>query len=97
MLIEVHDEARLELLEARDFYDGGRAGYGLRFAQAIEDEFQLLLTYPRIGKQVGRRARSHVLADWPYSVIYQLKADSIFVVAIAHHAKRPEYWRPRLR
>jgi plasmid stabilization system protein ParE len=97
LLIDVHDEAREELIEARDFYDDSRSGYGLRFVQAIEAEFELLSTYPRIGKSVSRRARSHVVADWPYSVIYQLASDHIFIVAIAHHSKRPNYWRPRLR
>lgn len=52
--VVVHAEARRELIEARDYYDEHRAGYGPLFVDAIEREFQLLLEFPRIGQGRGK-------------------------------------------
>jgi toxin ParE1/3/4 len=93
----VRDEARRELLEARDYYDEQRGGYGLRFVEAVEREFALLLQFENIGKSVGNGVRRRTLSDWPYGIFYRLRGDELIIVAIAHHRRRPGYWRSRLR
>ena len=93
--VVVLDEARAELVEARDFYD--REGLGLLFVEAIEREFELLLEFPRIGKSLILGARRLTLIDWPYSIVYQPILGGIYVIAIAHHKRKPGYWRKRLR
>lgn len=39
--------------------------------------------------------RRMTLSRFPYSVLYRTRAGEIFVVAIAHQRRRPEYWRRR--
>jgi hypothetical protein len=42
--------------------------------------------------------RSHtlwLLARFPYSILYRVRADHIRVLAIAHQNRRPFYWRGR--
>ncbi|HEX9460775.1 MAG TPA: type II toxin-antitoxin system RelE/ParE family toxin [Thermoanaerobaculia bacterium] len=96
-VLVVRDEARRELLEARDYYDEQRRGYGVRFVEAVEREFALLLEFQNIGKSVGSGVRRHTLSDWPYGIFYRLRGDELIIVAIAHHRRRPGYWRSRLR
>jgi len=55
------------------------------------------MTYPRAGKLVGRRARRIEVSGFRYAVIYQILPDLIFILAIAHHSRRPGFWRSRLR
>jgi len=93
----VRAEARLELLEARDYYDEQRRGYGERFVEAVEREFELLLEFPNLGEVVGRNLRRRVMSNWPYSIMYANRGDELLVVAIAHHSRQPGYWRSRLR
>jgi plasmid stabilization system protein ParE len=37
--------------------------------------------------------RKHVLRRFPYSVFYEVIADTVTVLAVAHHRRRPNYWR----
>jgi len=39
--------------------------------------------------------RRFTLSRFPYSVLYRTRAGEIFIVAIAHHRRRPEFWRRR--
>jgi len=96
-VLTVRDDARRELIEARDYYDEQRRGYGERFIEAVEREFSLLLKFEKIGKPVGRGVRSCAMTDWPYSIVYITRRDELFIVAIAHDRRRPGYWRSRLR
>jgi toxin ParE1/3/4 len=93
----VRDEARRELIEARDYYDDQRRGYGLRFVEAVEREFAFLLQFENIGKSVGGGVRRRTLRDWPYGIFYRLRDDELIIIAVAHHRRRPGYWRSRLR
>jgi toxin ParE1/3/4 len=36
------------------------------------------------------------MVRFPYSVIYSLLEDDVLVVAVAHHRRRPFYWRDRV-
>jgi toxin ParE1/3/4 len=94
--IVVRDDAAHELAAARDFYDTNRPGYGSLFADAVDHAFGLLAEYPLIGKEVRHRVRRLALHDWPYAIIYFVRDDAIVIIAIAHHRRRPDYWRTRL-
>jgi len=96
-VLVVRDEARRELLEARDYYDEQRSGYGVRFVEAVEREFELLLQFDHIGKSVGGGVRRRTLSHWPYGIFYRLRGDELIIIAVAHHRRRPGYWRSRLR
>ena len=53
---------------------------------------------PNTGGKVGRRGyRRIILKRPPYSIIYREETDSIDIVAFAHHKRKPDYWRKRLR
>jgi toxin ParE1/3/4 len=96
-VLVVRDEARRELLEARDYYDEQRPGYGERFVEAVERELALLLDFENIGKPLGGGVRRRTLSNWPYGIVYIIRGEELLVIAVAHHRRRPGYWRSRLR
>jgi toxin ParE1/3/4 len=65
--------------------------------EAVEREFALLLQFENIGKPVGGEVRRRTLTDWPYGIFYRLRGDELIIIAVAHHRRRPGYWRSRLR
>lgn len=97
MHVRLHSEADGELSEAAAYLERERPGYGDKFIAAFIHERDLLLAYPKIGERCGHRARRTLIEGFRYDVIYRLDADEIFIVAIAHHSRRSNYWRPRLR
>jgi hypothetical protein len=38
-----------------------------------------------------------VLKRFPYDIVVRELSEEILVVAVAHHSRRPGYWRDRLR
>src|SRR5438067_12995439 len=96
MRVELHDEADLELLEESRYLEERRTGYGQRFIIAFENVLALIGEYPRIGRKDGQ-VRVKPIHGFGHSVIYAVRKDSIFIVAVAHLSRRRGYWRHRLR
>jgi hypothetical protein len=38
-----------------------------------------------------------MLAGFPFSLLFRIDGEGLFVVAVAHQRRRPGYWRRRLR
>jgi toxin ParE1/3/4 len=95
-VLVVREDARRELTEARDYYDEQRPGYGERFVEAVEAEFALLVQFPEIGIRIRNHVRRRTITRWPYGIVYMIRGDELVVIAIAHHSRRPEYWRSRV-
>lgn len=90
-------EAREELDEAIGYLEAARPGMGMRFFADVETRFEWLSRFPKIGHRVGPKARRLTMRKWRYSIIYSVEPNCILVAAIAHHSRRPGYWRHRLR
>jgi len=41
--------------------------------------------------------RRRVLRRFPYSVIYEVRTSTVTILAVAHHRRRPDYWRSTKR
>lgn len=96
-----HPLARQELFEASSFYDGESSGLGEVFLDAVEQALEHLRIHPEAGPVVLRQARRYLVARFPYSIIYRCDEEAasrrprLFVLAIAHHKRRPRYWASR--
>ena len=61
----------------------------------LEEEIVPLVAMPGIAGQRG--IKRLILRRFPYSVVVLERDTEIIVIAFAHHARRPGYWRERLR
>lgn len=94
------EDAAEEAVEAAAWYEQERPGLGIEFDHAInaaldllEDEVIPLTNLP--GKAGDRGAKRLVLRRFPYDIVVRESSLDIIVVAIAHHSRRPGYWRNR--
>ncbi len=70
MRLDVHSEAREELLQAVSFYEAQVPGLGLRFVTEIERCQNALLETLLIGAPFGKRLRKFTVGDkFPYSIV----------------------------
>jgi plasmid stabilization system protein ParE len=88
--------ARRELLEEVAYYNNIELGLGSRFLTAIEDATARALAYPLTGTPASENTRRMFLKDFPFALVYRPDDNGIVVFALAHHARRPEYWRDRI-
>jgi len=94
---ELHAEANAELTEAAAYLERQRDGYGDRFIAAFDSAREFLIDHPRSGRAARFGIRAWPIEGFPYSIVYALNSDEVFIVAVAHHRRRPGYWRSRLR
>jgi plasmid stabilization system protein ParE len=90
-------EADEEFREAARYYENGASGVGLAFITEVHRVISVVISHPRSAKKVRGNIRSKVLIHFPYSLFYSIESDLILIVAVAHHKRRPTYWRCRLK
>ncbi len=95
MRYEFHPEAELELYEAASRYESEVPELGLRFADEVERVIYLLLEHPELGSRLDDELRHFVLRKFPFSVVYAATENLVYIVAVAHGSREPEYWRSR--
>lgn len=96
MTYSYHPYARKELDDAADYYDSIDLRLGDEFFEEIDDCISRLLMSPLAWTKLRgsvRRCRTH---RFPYSLIYDLEKEQVFIVAVMHSSREPNYWVDRL-
>lgn len=94
--VTFHEDARAELAEASHYYEDRVPGLGQALIDDVEKTVREIVVHPNASGRVSKHLRRKVLNRFPYGLIYAVETDQIRIVAIAHHKRRPEYWRYRL-
>ncbi|MGB5540482.1 MAG: type II toxin-antitoxin system RelE/ParE family toxin [Gammaproteobacteria bacterium] len=95
MKAEFHPAACEELLETAAYYEDQIPGLGERFIVEVERVAGVLADQPVIGQRIGVICRRILLVRFPFSLIYSIEPDGIWILAVAHHRRRPGYWKER--
>jgi plasmid stabilization system protein ParE len=89
--------ARRELLAQVVYYEQQEPGLGARFTAAVEEATARALAFPLAGSPATANTRRVFLKDFPFAVVYRAEPSGITIFAVAHHSRRPGYWRARAR
>jgi hypothetical protein len=95
-VVRIHAAA----VEAAAWYEKERPGLGVEFGQAIDAALDVLeediIPFTSMpGSTAARGVRRLLLRRFPYAIVVQERGTEILVLAFAHHARRPGYWRGR--
>ena len=102
MRLPFEAEAFAELEDAAVWYERERPGYGRLFASEVRRTVGRAAELPQSGPPVPNTDTVHdvrrfAVRRFPYQVITALLEHQRVVVAVAHTARLPGYWRSRLR
>jgi plasmid stabilization system protein ParE len=95
MTVRFHPAARVELREARLWYEERSPLSAVAFAQEVDAAVSRIAEAPMRYPVAEHGTRRIVLDRFPYNVFYRVGTEEILVVAIAHQRRRPGYWRGR--
>jgi toxin ParE1/3/4 len=96
--LRVHPEARREASTATTWYHTRSHDAARDFTRAVRAGVQSIRERPAAwARWKGSDVRRKILRRFPYSIFYIVENDAVVIVAIAHHKRRPGYWKPRLR
>ena len=92
----IHSEARAELDDAMAFYESRAHGLGLDLQAKVEDAVVRIQQSPEAWPPHKRSGfRKCFTERFPFAVFYVELPDCIWIAAIAHGSRRPDYWRRR--
>ena len=94
--IEFHPEAADEMASAYDWYHKRSESAARAFLLELDLSLRHIAEASERYPAFDSRTRRLVLPRFPFAVIYLAQEAVIEVVAVAHHKRRPGYWKSRL-
>lgn len=90
-------EAKLEIKDAAVYYENCKERLGQAFLEAVEIAIEGILQNPLLWRRISSKFRRCLVKKFPYGIIYAVDEDEIFVAAVMHLKRKPEYWKKRIR
>ena len=87
--------AKLELEDAFAYYELEHSGLGINFKTEVKKNIERIIKFPQAATIDRGDIRKSLLHKFPYKILYSIESDHIFIIAIAHQHRKPDYWIER--
>lgn len=94
--VKQEQAATVEMEAAARRYEERVPGLGKRFYNAFLAARRFIQENPELGAPFEHDTRKWNLRVFPYKIVYRNLPGAILIIAVAHHSRRPGYWRWRL-
>lgn len=91
----VRDEARVDLLDAKRWYEERRTGLGDEFVDAVDSAIAAAKQRPLSFRIVRGEVRRTLLRRFPYGVYFTVSSKAITIIAVFHARRDPKRWQDR--
>jgi len=96
MKIVFSPEAQLEFEEAERYYQRQATYLGKEFRREVRNSLPRLRNWPlSCALEIGE-IRRLTLSRFPYKLLYSVESDYLYVIAVAHQHREPNYWVDRV-
>lgn len=85
-------EARLEFEEAERYYRRELPGLEQQLREEVRSALRRLCSWPMAFPVEQGDIRRVLFRRFPYKLLYSLETDHIYIIAVAHQHRRPNYW-----
>ncbi|MDB6057340.1 MAG: hypothetical protein JWO95_1184 [Verrucomicrobiales bacterium] len=97
MTLIILDAAEREFNASVDYYESREPGLGVEFRTEAEAIFERILRNPELPHLRRGLYRRINFPVFTYYAAYIIRGDVVWVVAIAHAHRQPEFWLNRTR
>jgi plasmid stabilization system protein ParE len=95
MKLRILEEAQQDLESSVDYYNEESPGLGYEFADEIYQTIHRIIENPDAWHPLSKRTRRCLAHRFPFAVVYQKRDQHIFVIAVMHLKRDPEFWKSR--
>ncbi|HEU0187966.1 MAG TPA: type II toxin-antitoxin system RelE/ParE family toxin [Gallionellaceae bacterium] len=95
MIFYFHPEAEAEFEDAVAFYEDHAVGLGLDFAVEVREAIEIAVKMPLAWTQIEPGIRRVLTQRFPFAVLYSENGDKLFILAVMHLRRDPDYWHHR--
>lgn len=85
-------EAREEFLDSVSRYEEARSGLGERFKEEADRCILWIAEHPELYRMRQAGYRRINLRVFPYYIPFITRGTTLWILAVAHGARKPEYW-----
>ena len=90
-----HPESEREVLAHERWYRDRSDVAAQGFLLELDAAVHLVSEAPERWPIQARGERRYVFPRYPFSLLYRIREDHVFVTAVAHQSRRVGYWRRR--
>jgi plasmid stabilization system protein ParE len=91
-----HPEAEWEFNGSINFYEERDPGLGYDFAVEVYSTIERILAHPKAWPFIDKDIRRSLVKRFPYGILYAVEDDELFIVAVMHLSRDPDYWKHRI-
>lgn len=84
--------AKQEMEDAARFYELEYSGLGRTFKEEVRKAAQRIAEHPKAWSIERGDVRKGLLHKFPYKLLYALEREHVFIIAVAHQHRKPDYW-----
>ena len=95
MKYSFHPEAEAEFVQAIEYYEECEVGLGYDFAVEVYSAIERTMAYPKAWPIIEEDIRRSLLIRFPYGILYAEEDEELFIVAVMHLHRDPNYWKHR--
>ena len=95
MNVLFHSDAELEFNAGIDYYEAIENGLGYDFSLEIASTIGRVTDFPKAWLAIEGEIRRALVKRFPYGILYAEDQDTIYIVAVMHLHRDPEYWKYR--
>ena len=85
-------QAYRELVDAVEYYEGEQDGLGQRMLEDFDMHVQWIQQNPDLPRIRDGGYRRVNLRTFPYYIPYVIREQTLWILAVAHSHRRPDYW-----
>jgi len=92
MRIEFSPEAREEFEDGEAYYARQVPGLGAHFRTEVRQALLRMRRWPLAAPVERGDIRRMILSRFPYKLLYSVEPNCLFIIAVAHMHRAPDYW-----
>ncbi|MGZ4994996.1 MAG: type II toxin-antitoxin system RelE/ParE family toxin [Methylobacter sp.] len=96
MNVLFHPDAETELNAAIDYYEDIEKGLGYDFSLEVLSALERIIAFPKAWTFIEDGVRRSLVRRFPYGILYAEEKDKIYIVAVMHLHRDPEYWKHKI-
>ena len=89
----IRSYAEQEISDITSWYEERLTGLGKRFLKNLDSTLKSILENPLVYQKVYKNYRRALLGKFPYGVYYFIEENNIFVFAVYHEKRDPDFWK----
>jgi hypothetical protein len=94
--IVLHPAAEAEMLATAGYYHACQSGLGSRFLDEGSLAGGRITDNPEAWSVISGSIRRCLLHHFPFALIFRIESERIYVLAVMHMKREPNYWRNRI-